>query len=1471
MKKQLQKLSSILLCFVMLLGLLPTTALAADEINQVSLTLDVPVIGKTLDFTPTADAGNYEITSVRWLKDWGEHGNMLCDEYHKVEPGEPYTVRIWINPTEGNTFADLDDVTVTVNGSTDGVTFTHNDLYTGIICSVAFEKLGYAVSFDANGGTGTMDKVTDVYPDYTLPACGFTAPEGKVFNGWTVGSASGKWYAAGSTMSVNADVTMYAKWADPTGSHKITFVNRAYNPNPTVEILVSEGMYTLPQIESIFEIPSGSTFDDWGINTSGSWQYFDAGREISVTEDLEIIAIWAPIEYESISKAVFEVKLNAGAEYKHGMLAGSLSVSLGEVTGSFNEGAAQPISLASGGYGHGYWIVSGDMLQGTDPLSTRGGYRLYVKFDIPDDRNVRFNSDDFSLSGDLGNITAWNIVSLDGALVAVFKLPAVPGTELGTENITFTLNGYEAGETITAITAGVDTPHVSLRGSGYGSRLDDKSYMIWKDYYDYGYGVYDGSSKFENSRFYYLEINYALDEGYSFPANFWDGDELIKEKFKLSGFEKAEVYQVDRNSIVFRLPQMGNTVIENVEFILNGYKEGEAVGNVTVTILDKMIFPRDDLDYFFYDESVGFSPDGTMSPISATMFENGKRYYIAMLIGATDGYDASELEMGDFTIHTPYGSCTATGYGRATAFVYNEYYYVGFELPVINNASFTTYTVSFDADGGTGTMSDVIGVFGEYTLPACGFTAPSDKQFKAWSVSGVEKAVGDKITVTADTTVTAVWETVSEYTKKGDISAVTATADIAPVLGAKTSAVSFTITNPTDAAAKGVIFSGTSWYKKDTSSIYGWTQCSNGVDTFEEGTYRLSVQLRSKSNDAKEYYAMSGDTTFTVNGVQWNSEEPFRDYYATDGYGYRFFVSPEFTLGGKTLDSIAVTTPPTTTAYREGEDFNPAGMVVTATYTDSTTAPVVLYTVTDGSALTAGKTTVTISYTEGGVTKTATQTITVAKEYTVTVEGGTGTGKYVAGEEVTISAFVSGGRKFKEWQGTEGLAFTSGDKNSQTATFTMPAHDVTVTAVTGPAEYYVSVSGGSGTGMYETGETVTIVADPPEVGKQFKEWSVGDGKVLRFAEGDITSSTAKFFMPGEAVRISATYEDIPVTTYAITFNANGGSVTPASAETGADGKLTSLPTPTRSGSYSFNGWYTAASGGTKVTASTVFNANTTIYAQWTYTGGGGGGGGYVSTYAITVEDAKNGDVTVSHKSTYKGATVTVTVDPDKGYSLETLTVTDKNGKEIELNNKGDGKYTFKMPGSKVTVKATFMDDNTMLNFFVDVPADAYYYDAVLWAVKEGITNGTSATTFSPDSPCTRAQMATFLWRAAGSPEPVSKTCIFTDVPADAYYAKAVQWAYEQKITVGTSATTFSPDETCTRAQMATFLCRVADGEPVSDSVIFNDVKADKYYAKSVQWAYEQKITVGTSATTFSPDDPCTRAQMVTFLYRYFVK
>ena len=196
-----------------------------------------------------------------------------------------------------------------------------------------------------------------------------------------------------------------------------------------------------------------------------------------------------------------------------------------------------------------------------------------------------------------------------------------------------------------------------------------------------------------------------------------------------------------------------------------------------------------------------------------------------------------------------------------------------------------------------------------------------------------------------------------------------------------------------------------------------------------------------------------------------------------------------------------------------------------------------------------------------------------------------------------------------------------------------------------------------------------------------------------------------------------------------------------------------------------------------------------------------------STYTITLEPANNGDVTSSHKTASKGTTVTLTVVPDKGYTLETLTVTDKNGNEIELTDKGDGKYTFKMPGSKVTVKATFMEDNSMLNFFVDVFPGDYYYDAVLWAAENDITGGVDDTHFAPNAPCTRAQIVTFLWRAAGCPEPESLTSL-SDVPADAYYAKAVAWALENGITTGTGdGTTFSPNATCTRAQAMTFIYR----------------------------------------------------------------
>lgn len=258
---------------------------------------------------------------------------------------------------------------------------------------------------------------------------------------------------------------------------------------------------------------------------------------------------------------------------------------------------------------------------------------------------------------------------------------------------------------------------------------------------------------------------------------------------------------------------------------------------------------------------------------------------------------------------------------------------------------------------------------------------------------------------------------------------------------------------------------------------------------------------------------------------------------------------------------------------------------------------------------------------------------------------------------------------------------------------------------------------------------------------------------------------------------------------------------------------------------------------------------------------GGSSSGNSST--ISTPSAKNGTVSVSPKSASKGTTVTVTVTPDKGYVLETLTATDASGKKLDLKNLGSGKYSFTMSASKVEVKATFMEDNTMLNYFVDVPASAYYYDAVLWAAEQGITGGTDATHFSPDGVCTRAQAVTFLWRAAGSPAPSATAMTFTDVAADSYYYNAVLWAMENGITVGTSSTTFSPDLKCSRAHIMTFLWR-SEKSPAAGSV---DVSADAYYADAVLWAVKESVTNGTSSATFSPDADCTRAQIVTFIWR----
>ena len=281
---------------------------------------------------------------------------------------------------------------------------------------------------------------------------------------------------------------------------------------------------------------------------------------------------------------------------------------------------------------------------------------------------------------------------------------------------------------------------------------------------------------------------------------------------------------------------------------------------------------------------------------------------------------------------------------------------------------------------------------------------------------------------------------------------------------------------------------------------------------------------------------------------------------------------------------------------------------------------------------------------------------------------------------------------------------------------------------------------------------------------------------------------------------------------------------------------------------------------------------TTAYAVWEdipASSGGGGGGGRTS-YAVSTGKTGNGSVSLSDTTARRGDTVTVTVKPDKGYTLETLTVTDSRGSALTLTDKGSGKFAFTMPSGSVTVNATFMEDNSILNFFVDVPASAYYYDAVKWAAEQGITGGTDENHFSPDASCTRAQIVTFLWRAAGSPV-VNYILPFEDVAESSYYAEAVRWAASQGIVSGVSPTRFGPDLPCTRAQAMTFLYGAMGSPAVTGGSGFLDVDSGAYYAGPVAWAVKNHITSGTGNGLFGTENICTRAQIVTFLFGLYEK
>ena len=806
------------------------------------------------------------------------------------------------------------------------------------------------------------------------------------------------------------------------------------------------------------------------------------------------------------------------------------------------------------------------------------------------------------------------------------------------------------------------------------------------------------------------------------------------------------------------------------------------------------------------------------------------------------------------------------------------------------------HTVTFDANGGsepeelpeevtTAMPAKKVLHGSEYSLPECEFIAPEGKQFNAWEIAGTEYPVNAPVTVTADITVKALWKDAPPAPAEYTVTVTTEGNGTASASPAKAVAgEEITLTATPDGG----------YHFKEWQVISGGVTIKDDKFTMPEGNVEVKAIFEEDAPPVPTEFTITvtsgGNGTAsashakaaTVIGYD-SATMDITGNTATDAGDYTVSVTSQT---GKWADG---STDAVTAAWSIGKATReaPDGLIGVAPITvggsDGKISGVTdkmeyrmagerSYTACSGTEidnLSAGNYFVRYAEDNNHFASTDAE-VTVGEgtplaDCTITFNAGGGSGSMgpvIVKAETNYILPVCGftaptDQEFKAWE-ISGTEYKVGDTYTVSGDTEIKA--LWENSVITPTTYTVTVSNdGNGTGTATpstaaTGTEITLTAMPKE-GYHFKEWQV--------ISGGVTIKNNKFLMPNDNVEVKAIFEkDAPAPTeYTITYDLAGGTAEGNPDTYTIETRTFTLKNPTKSG-YTFTGWSGTGLDGENnmtVTIPTGSTGNRTYTAHWRYNGSGHS----YSYYTIKATAGAGGSISPSgNVSVREGRDQTFTITPDKGYAVANVKI---DGKSIGAVKS----YTFENVRRTHTIEVIFMkaNGNPQTGVFVDVATGSYYEDAVDWAVENGITKGTDDTHFSPDGICTRAQAVTFLWRTAGSPASKTSTMPFTDVPVGSYYYDAVLWAVENGITKGTSDTTFSPNMTCSRAQIVTFLWRSEKSPAAGTANPFADVKSTAYYADAVLWAVKENITKGTTSTTFSPNADCTRAQIVTFLWR----